>query len=66
MKHKVAILFKNGKEIIVRCDNFRVKTNGVNELISYEYEGSVDNHLLFVDFSEVAAIYQIIGGESND
>jgi hypothetical protein len=47
------IILKNGKEIVVRCDDFKTTKNG-NDLTGYTCEGS--GLLFYVRLDDISAI----------
>ena len=56
----VVIMFKNGKELRINCDNFEVTTNGLNQLTNIKWVNGTNINLLHIEFSEIMCIYQEI------
>lgn len=56
----VVIMFKNGKELRINCDNFEVTTNGLNQLTNIKWVHGTNVNLLHIEFSEIMCIYQEI------
>lgn len=61
METTVVIMFKNGKQIRMKCDNFVVKKNGFEQLTNIEWEGAKNINILHIDFAEIMCIYYEFG-----
>ena len=55
----IAILFKNGKEIQMKCETFKVKRDPFGGLESVEFSNPTENRPMWLDLTEVAAIYRV-------
>lgn len=56
---KVKIIFKTGAEVLITCDNFSIRINDNNQLISYDIEGIQGDCPLFIKIEEIVAILKI-------
>lgn len=56
----VVIMFKNGKELRINCDNFETTTNGFNQLTNIKWVNGTNINILHVDLNEIMCIYQEI------
>lgn len=59
----IVIMFKNGKELRMKCTNFKRKVNGLGELTSVEFEGGSENCFMWLDVSEIICIYRVFSDE---
>lgn len=56
---KVKIIFKSGADIIINCDNFSIRIDDNNQLISYSIEGIEGSYPLFIKIEEIVAILKV-------
>lgn len=54
----VCIIFKNGFELPINCDEFKLKTTSYGGVLSYDIKGIKDNKPLFLCFQDIECIYQ--------
>ncbi len=57
------IIFKNGKELKIKCDEFTTKTNGYGNFTGYEIKGIKENKPLYISFDQIVCIYRVIADE---
>lgn len=60
----IRIIFKNGFELVVKCESFTVNRNGLKEVIGFDFKGVTENKPLHLDFSEILAVVGIMSDES--
>lgn len=56
----VVIMFKNGKELRINCDNFETTTNGLNQLTNIKWVNGTNVNILHIDLNDIMCIYQEI------
>lgn len=55
----VVIKFKNGTDLRVECEEFKVETSGLTGTISsYSIKGITRNRPVYIDLNEVLCIYR--------
>lgn len=59
----IRIILKNGSEFSVKCKEFAVKRNELNEIVGYEIKGIEENKPLYIDFNHIAAIVRVFSDE---
>lgn len=59
----IALLFKSGKEVRVKCDKFDIERNGLGSMTSISAEGITENKFLHVNMQELDCIYRIMSDE---
>lgn len=60
----IVILFKNGKEISVKCNEAEFdRDKETGRIVNIHFVGIKDNQLLDLDFNEVIAIYRKVSDE---
>ena len=60
----ITILFKNGKEISVKCDSVEIERDRTTGRITNLYfKGIKENKIMDLDFTEVVAIYRKVSAE---
>lgn len=59
----ICFVFKNGFELKMKCDEFSVKRNGLDQLAGYDAKGITENKPIDMDLSEVVCIYRVISDE---
>lgn len=63
----VTILFRNGKELSVKCDRVEAERNTITgRVTNLRFEGIRENKILDLDFNEIIAIYRKISDEYVD
>lgn len=61
---KMKILFKNGRELTICCDEFTVeKSNLTGEITNINWKGLKNIRPMYWDFSEVICVYQVLKAE---
>ena len=59
--NEVRIIFKNGKILTIKCENFIVtRSELTNEITKMSWKGVTDNKPLYIDLSEVMCVYQVL------
>lgn len=59
----IALLFKSGKEVRVKCDKFDIERNGLGAMTSISAEGITENKFLYVNMQELDCIYRVMSDE---
>ena len=59
----IVIMFKNGKELRMKCKSFNVKSNIANVLTGWEYTGAIENAVTWISMDEVMCIYRVMSDE---
>jgi hypothetical protein len=59
----ITVLFKSGKEVTFQCREIEFVHNWAGDTIGWETAGLSGNNILYVDFSEVACVYERHGGQ---
>ena len=60
----ITILFRNGKELSVKCDSVECERNTITgRVINLNFKGIEENKILDLDFEEIAAIYRKVNDE---
>ncbi len=60
----ITILFRNGKELSVKCDSIDAERNTITgRITNIHFEGIKENKIMDLDFSEIIAIYRKISDE---
>lgn len=62
----IVIMLRDGSEVRVKCKNFTIKRNSFGEFIGYEYEGCSENHIEYIDVSQILCIYRVMSDEKED
>lgn len=62
-KMTVALLFKSGKEVRVKCDKFDINRNGLGVITGISAEGISENKFLYVNMQELDCIYRVLSDE---
>ena len=60
----ITILFRNGKELPIKCDSVdieRDRTTG--RITNLHFKGIKENKIMDLDFEEIAAIYRKVSDE---
>ncbi len=61
----ITILFRNGKELSVKCSSVDVKRNTITgRVLNLHFEGIKENKIIDLDFDEVIAIYRKVSDEA--
>lgn len=56
--YEIHILFKNGSEISINCDDFKVTGRADDKIEKINYtKGKENNILLYIDLDEILCIY---------
>lgn len=56
--YEIHILFKNGSEIFINCDDFKVTRRDDDKIEKINYtKGKENNTLLYIDLDEILCIY---------
>lgn len=60
----IGIVFKNGYELKVKCDNLETtRSNITGRITNMNFSGIKENKPLDVDFEEVQCIYRVLRDE---
>lgn len=60
----ITILFRNGKELSVKCDSVDVERNTITgRAVNLHFKGITENKIIDLDFGEIIAIYRKISDE---
>lgn len=59
---KIIICFKSGSQLVITCEEFTLKQNGLGEYTGYEISGIKDNKPLYIDWRDVSHIYRVMEG----
>jgi len=60
----ITILFRNGKELSIKCDNVECERNIITgRVINLNFKGIKENKILDLDFNEIIAIYRKVSDE---
>lgn len=59
----IVIMFKNGKELRMKCEGFNIKRSIGGELTGWEYKGAKENAITWMNMDEVLCIYRVISNE---
>lgn len=63
----ITILFRNGKELSVKCDSVDAERNAITRrVMNLHFEGIEENKILDLDFNEIIAIYRKISDEAEE
>ena len=58
----IVIVFRNGTEIRMKCDEFKHTTRS-NALEKISWDGCIENPLVWVDVNEILCIYRVLSDE---
>ncbi len=64
-KMSIRFILKSGAEFTTKCDKFVLRTNGLDQPISYEISGIIENKPIYLDILEIAAVVREMA-EEND
>ena len=60
----ITILFRNGKELSVKCDSVGIERDGMTgRITNLHFKGIKENKIMDLDFEEIAAIYRKVSDE---
>ena len=59
----VRVILKSGVEFTVRCAEFSLTRNGLEQVTGYEFKGITENKPVYLDFDQVAAIVRTMSDE---
>lgn len=60
----ITILFRNGKELSIKCDSVDVERNKMTgRVINLHFKGIEENKIIDLDFNEIIAIYRKVSDE---
>lgn len=63
----ITILFRNGKELSVKCDSVDAERNTITgRITNLHFEGIKENKIMDLDFNEIVAIYRKISDEEEE
>ena len=61
----ITILFRNGKELSVKCDSVDAERNTITgRITNLHFKGIKENKIMDLDFGEIIAIYRKISDEA--
>lgn len=61
----IVIMFRNGTEFRMKCDEFNIKKNSLGQLAEIAYDGLIENKPIWFDLREVLCIYRILSDEQD-
>ena len=59
-KNKLRVILKNGADFVIECDTADFKLNDFGAVIEYAFTGVTQNKPIHLDFSDVAAVIQLL------
>lgn len=59
----IRFILKSGVQFDVKCSEFTLKRNGLEQMKGYEIKGITENSPLYVDLEEVVAIIRVMSDE---
>ena len=60
----ITILFRNGKELSVKCDSVDAEKNTITgRITNLHFKGIKENKIMDLDFGEIIAIYRKVSDE---
>ena len=59
----ITILFRNGKELSVKCDSVGIERGMTGRITNLHFKGIKENKILDLDFDEIIAIYRKVSDE---
>lgn len=62
-KMTVRVILKSGVEFPIKCDNFTLIRNGLQQVTGYNIEGITENKPVYLDFEQVAAVVRVFADE---
>ena len=62
-KMTVRIILKSGTEFSVKCDEFTIKRNRLDQVTGYDIKGITENNPIYLDFEQVAAVVRVVSDE---
>lgn len=62
-KMSIRVILKNGVEFTVKCDEFTLNRNGLQQATGYEIKGITENKPIYLDFEQVAAVVRVLSDE---
>lgn len=65
-KMSIRVIFKSGVDFVVKCDEFTLTRNGLEQVKGYEIKGISENKPLYLDFEQIAAIVRVQSDEAED
>ena len=61
----IVIMFRNGTEFRMKCDELNIKKNSLGQLAEITYDGFIENKPIWFDLREVLCIYRILSDEQD-
>ena len=63
----ITILFRNGKELSVKCDIVDIERDVMTgRITNLHFKGIKENKIMDLDFEEIAAIYRKVSDEEQE
>lgn len=60
----ITILFRNGKELSIKCDSVNAERNTITGRVeNLHFKGITENKIMDLDFTEIVAIYRKVSDE---
>ena len=63
-KMTIVIMFRNGTEIRLKCDEFEHTTKG-NAITKIKWDGCTENNPIWLDVDEILCIYRVMSDEQD-
>ena len=61
----IVFMFKNGEKLIVKCEDYSIKTDMMGRLTGYEITEITENRPAYIDMNSVQCIYEVTNEEGD-